>query len=46
MKYWLGIVSLLLLALGITACSAGDEGVEESTPAIEGPALVVFFSDN
>jgi len=46
MKYWFGIVALLLLALGIAACSAGDEEVEESTPTITGPALVMFYSDN
>lgn len=46
MKYWFGIVALLLLTLGITACSASDEEVEESTPTIEGPALVMFYSDN
>jgi hypothetical protein len=46
MKYWFGIVALLLLTFGITACSVSDEEVEESTPTIEGPALVMFYSDN
>ncbi len=46
MKYWFGIVALLLLTFATTACSAGNEEVEESTPAIEGPALVMFYSDN
>ena len=45
MKYWFGIVALLLLTFGTTACSAGNEEVED-TPTIEGPGLVVFFSDN
>ncbi len=46
MKYWLGIVALLLLMFGTTACSAGDEEVEESALTVEGPALVMFYSDN
>ncbi len=32
MKYWFGIVALLLLTFATTACSAGNEEVEESTP--------------
>lgn len=46
MKYWFGIATLLLLTLGITACGAGDNEGEETTLTVEGPALVMFYSDN
>jgi hypothetical protein len=41
---WLGTTILVMLILSTVAC-AGNE-TEEAAPEIEGPALVMFYTDN
>jgi len=43
-KQWLGITTLILLVLGTAACTGGNEA--EESPILEGPALVMFYTDN
>ncbi len=44
-RRWAALLLLLLVALGLAACGAGQTAETEVLPAPEGPALLFFYTD-
>jgi hypothetical protein len=43
-KIWIGLLLLVLTAVGLAGC--GDGQPVEELPELAGPALVMFYTDN
>ncbi len=44
-RRWVALLLLLLVALGLAACDAGQTAETETLPAPDGPALLFFYTD-
>lgn len=42
---WIAVLLLLLMALITSGCATDGADTDADTPAIEGPAFVLFFTD-
>lgn len=43
---WFLLLTTLLLLLGITGCTEQTSQQTADDPALEGPALILFYTDN
>lgn len=43
---WIKLLGLLSLLMGLLMACGGEGSADEPAPEIEGPALVMFYTDN